>query len=78
MRCTISVSRVAPASLHFADCLSVENRIQNSRAEQEDALSDEQKALLAAAEKAGVDAKDVEKGRKEREEEEGKEGKGKK
>jgi hypothetical protein len=43
------------------------------RAELEDSKSEEQKALEAAAEKAGVDTKDVEKGRKEREEEEGKE-----
>jgi hypothetical protein len=64
--------------LTAANPSTVENRIQNSRAEQEDALSDDQKALLAAAEKAGVDAKDVEKGRKEREEEDGKEKKGKK
>lgn len=40
------------------------------RAELEDAKTAEQQAIEAAAEKAGVDAKDVEKGRKEREEEE--------
>ncbi|KAJ9108645.1 hypothetical protein QFC20_003344 [Naganishia adeliensis] len=48
----------------------IENRTQNSRAELEDAKTAEQQAIEAAAEKAGVDAKDVEKGRKEREEEE--------
>jgi hypothetical protein len=46
------------------------NPSPHRRAELEDAKTSEQQAIEAAAEKAGVDAKDVEKGRKEREEEE--------
>ncbi len=48
----------------------------HSQAELEDAKSPEDQDLEAAAEKAGVKASDVQKGRKEREEEE-KKGKGK-